>query len=96
MTMYCEHGACIVAGTQSALNKYFKESTTDSNEFDKRKTRFFEVIEGIELGGVYALDKESLKVFKPIAKKLGINLLIESELQSSGESEFVFIKSEML
>ncbi len=76
--MYCEHGACIVAGTQSFMNKYLKASTDEPKAYQKRKTLFHQIVDGMEMGGSYAFDLNSYKTFSLLAKKSGLKHSVES------------------
>lgn len=96
LTMYCDNSACIVAGTQSALNKYLKSDFPEVSVFEKRKTKFYEVIEGMEMGGAYAFDKESFKIFKRLAKQLNLNLVGNSGLSSKEGLKLTHISLEKL
>lgn len=73
--MLCENGACIVAGSQSAMNKYMQSSLSGSVGVQKRKTLYFQIVEGLEMGGTYAFDSESYKLFSPLARKFGLKII---------------------
>jgi len=69
----CEGEACIIAGSQSALNRYKKTLTADA-EFQNRKTSLGEILEGLSRGGAYAFDEDSYNLFYPLANRHGYNL----------------------
>ena len=94
--MYCEHGACIVAGTQSLMNKYLKASSSEPKEYQKHKALFHQIVDGMEMGGSYALDLESYKIFSPLAKKVGLNLIEEDKPPVILSQGFVFVSLEKL
>ncbi|WP_045858683.1 hypothetical protein [Teredinibacter purpureus] len=94
--MYCEHGACIVAGTQSFMNKYLKASSSESKEYQKRKTLFHQIVDGMEMGGAYAFDLESYKIFNSLAKKVGLNLIQEDKPPAISGQSFIFNSLEKL
>ncbi|MFT5085375.1 MAG: hypothetical protein ACI9Y1_003434 [Lentisphaeria bacterium] len=96
MTMYCEDESCIVVSTQSALNKLLKSAFDDVSVFEKRKAKFHEVIEGMEMGGAYAFDKQSCKIFKHIAKTQNVTLVENIKSSSNEGREFAHISIEKL
>lgn len=85
----CDGDACIVAGTQSALNNYITSIANSNIEFDKRKTRFGEILEGMAIGGAYAFDEKAYNLFYPLANKNGFSL--KSEIFSSTETGMHFV-----
>jgi hypothetical protein len=89
----CDGDACIIAGTQSALNKYVKTISNLGVEFENRKTRLGEILEGIGRGGAYAFDKESYKVFYPLANKHGFQLKNEDFSPTETGMHFVVVRN---
>lgn len=94
--MYCEQGACIVAGTQSFMNKYLKASSSEPKDYQKRKTLFHQIVDGMEMGGSYAFDLDSYKIFSPLAKKSGLNLMEEDKSPAIPGQRFIFVRLERL
>lgn len=88
----CDGEACIIAGTQSALNKYI-QSLAEGANFQKRKTNLREILEGMSRGGVYAFDEASYKLFYPLANKHGLNLKREDFTPTETGRHFVIVKS---
>lgn len=88
----CEGEACVIAGSQSALNRY-KKSLIPDTEYQNRKTSLGEILEGLSRGGAYAFDEESYNLFYPLANKHGYNLKREEFLATESGFHFVTIKS---
>lgn len=88
--MFCEDGACIVAGTQSSMNRYLKSSSSDPKEFEKRKTSYVQIVSGMEAGGFYAFDIESYKIFNSLAKKIGLKLVVKEKPPIVAGQSFTF------
>lgn len=65
--------ACVVSGSSSAMEQYVAEVYAEqASRVTVRKTRFGEVLRGLELGAAYAFDKESYARFYPLALEAGI------------------------
>lgn len=92
----CENGACIVAGSQSAMNRYLQSSSSGPAGFQKRKTLYFQIVEGLEMGGSYAFDSESYKLFAPLARKLGLKLVEKNSPPVIESQSFTFVCLEKL
>jgi len=88
----CDGDACIIAGSQSALNKYIKSLSDSGVEFQKRKTRLSEILDGLFRGGAYAFDQESYKLFYPLANKHGYHLTDEIFTATETGRHFVIVK----
>ncbi len=69
--LLCDGEACIIAGTQSNLNKYALEFRQKGLEFQNRKTTLGDILKGLEKGGYYAFDEVAYKKFRPLANKYG-------------------------
>ncbi len=91
--LLCDGDACIIAGSQSALNRYLKSLPNSGVEFQKRKTRLSEILEGILRGGAYAFDQESYKLFYPLANKHGYHLKDEIFTKTETGRHFVIVKN---
>jgi hypothetical protein len=96
LQMFCEDGACIVSGTQSSMNKYLKSSDSDPKEFEKRKTLYFQIVDGMDAGGFYVFDRDSYKMFSPLAKKLGLKLAVKEKPSIIAGQSFTFVGLEKL
>jgi hypothetical protein len=65
--------ACLVSGSSPAMEGYLAEIVPHSAaRATVKKTRFGEVLRGLELGGAYAFDEESYARFYPLALEAGI------------------------
>ena len=65
--------ACLVSGSRKAMEEYLAETHPhDATKATVRKTRFGEILQGLELGAAYAFDKESYARFYPLAREAGI------------------------
>lgn len=91
----CDGDACIIAGTQSALNKYIKTLSAPEVAFQNRKTRLSDIRDGIDRGGAYAFDKESYKIFHPLANELGFKLKNEDFNSTETGLHFVVVRNEI-
>ena len=89
----CDGDACVIAGSQSSLNKYIKSLSNSGVEFQKRKTRLSEILDGLLRGGAYAFDQESYKLFYPQANKHGYNLSDEIFTETEAGRHFVVVKN---
>ena len=77
-TMYilCDGDACLIAGSEKSLNRYIIKLAGDNPaDYHIKKTRFGEIIQGMQLGGVYTFDKKAYNKFLPLAKAEGLNMV---------------------
>ena len=61
--------ACVIAGSERAMRDFVLEvdpAAADSHTI--KKTRFGEILRGLQLGGAYAFDEESYSRFFPLAR----------------------------
>ena len=71
-----EHDACLVAGSEEAMNKYIIEmGIPKETSVSIKKARFGDIINGMKLGGRYGFDKESYSRFFPLGIKIGLQLV---------------------
>jgi len=89
----CDGDACVIAGSQSALNKYIKSLQNSGVEFQNRKTRLSEILDGLFRGGAYAFDQESYRIFYPLANKHGYHLKDEIFTETETGRHFVIVKN---
>lgn len=76
----CDGDACIIADTEERINFYKMNMKLSDKTLDiVRKTRFGEIIAGLEAGGAYALDREAYVRFFPLAKQYGLDELPEPD-----------------
>jgi len=65
--------ACVVSGSSGAMEEYLAEMYPRRTPVATvKKTRFGEILRGLELGAAYAFDKESYARFYPLALEAGI------------------------
>ena len=64
--------ACVVAGSSEAMAQYLGEVAPGAANATVRKTRFVDILRGLELGAAYAFDKESYSRFYPLAQEAGL------------------------
>ena len=71
----CDGDACVIAGSQQALRRYIERLIgQNSVDYQIRKTRYGEILQGMRMGGVYTFDNSAYKKFFPLAKADGIPL----------------------
>jgi len=65
--------ACIISGSRQALVQYVSEvNPNEAARATVKKTRFGEILRGLELGAAYAFDRESYARFYPLALEVGL------------------------
>ena len=73
-SILCDGDACVIAGSQKALNSYILNLAGDnSSQYSVKKTRYREIFQGMRMGGVYTFDKRAYNKFLPLAKADGMN-----------------------
>lgn len=82
----CDGDACIIAGTEELIQFYQINIVNHNKQDIVKKTRFSEIIKGLECGAAYAFDKEAYTRFFPLAKQYGLNDLPEPDNFFSQES----------
>jgi len=88
----CDGDACVIAGGQSALNRYIKSSHFSCSEYDIRKTRLGEVLEGLLLGGAYAFDQASYDIFSRAANKQGFDFKNQQLPMTEDGNHFIVVR----
>ena len=76
-TLYsvCDGDACVIAGSAKALNGYVsKLSKGKITDYRVKKTKYGEIVKGLQLGGAYTFDKRAYRRFYSIAKEDGLNV----------------------
>lgn len=69
----CTGKACVISGSQRAMRYYIAEIDPEGWKKNTiKKTRFGEIMRGLQLGAAYAFDKESYGRFYPLARKEGL------------------------
>ena len=65
--------ACVISGSVGAMKRYLAELDPErASEATVKKTRFGEILRGLELGAAYAFDQESYGRFYPLAVSAGL------------------------
>lgn len=73
--LLCDEDACVIGYTKENIKKYITVLANQStDDYIIKKTTFGEIHAGMIMGGVYAFDEESYKVFLPLSKTMGMNL----------------------
>ena len=72
----CTDGAaCVIAGSKESMEKYLREiELTNIKKHTIRKTRFGEIMKGLQYGAAYAFDEESYTCFYPLAREEGLDV----------------------
>jgi hypothetical protein len=77
-SVFCDDDACIIAGTDGLMHSYIKRMLSKHEKPGVvKKIRFGEIVNGLQLGGAYAFDKEAYVVFFSLAIQYGITDLPE-------------------
>lgn len=71
----CEGEACVIASTEERMQIYIKRAN-DGVRYIVKKTRFFEIGNGLRQKGAYAFDEESYGRFFDLAKMNGMDSLL--------------------
>lgn len=71
--VFCDGDACVIAGSEKAMEAYLQEAPSDGSRDIIKKTRFGEIIEGLRKGGAYAFDKETYTRFVQCATCNGMD-----------------------
>jgi hypothetical protein len=74
----CDGDACIVAGSDIDLKTYISEMVVGKgNDYMMKKTRFGEIMRGIDLGAAYAFDETAYNRFYLLANRERAELDLE-------------------
>jgi len=76
------------------MKEYISEIDSDRRGFRNiKKTRFGEIVRGLQLGGAYAFDEESYSRFYPLAKQEGLDVAdVDFEKSRTEEKRFLIIQ----
>ena len=64
----CDGDACVIAGSEELIKNYLSRKSSVSSKDIIKKTRFGEIINGMNKGGAYAFDEEAFARFLSVAK----------------------------
>lgn len=83
--VFCDGDSCIIINSKQLMRRLLQAKASIDSEQDLiKKTTFGEVINGIELGASYILDKDTYSVFNTIAKRNAMNdLMLATKVPSS-------------
>jgi predicted component of type VI protein secretion system len=69
----CTGTACVIAGSEAAMRAFLAElDPAGAARHTIRKTRFAEILAGMERGASYALDEEAYRRFLPLEQDAGV------------------------
>ncbi len=78
MHAICDEDACIIAGSEAEMKRYAEAVASGSlKETRIKKTRFGEILKGLQLGAAYAFDEEAYNRFQPLAEKAGLPMTLQ-------------------
>ncbi len=81
----CEGDACVISGSEQSMKNYVASASPRSSQRTTiKRTRFGEIIKGMNMGASYAFDEQSYNRFYALANKIGFSLkeedfLVETE-----------------
>ncbi len=88
------HGdACVISGSVRAMRAFLKELDPHGQQrHTVKKTRFGDILRGLQLGAAYAFDEASYQKFYPLARKEGLPVsdVSESEFHDMQSKGFRF------
>ncbi len=86
----CTGKACVISGSQHAMRYYIAEIDPEGWKKNTiKKTRFGEIMRGLQLGAAYAFDEESYGRFYPLARKEGLPVA-EGDFKKQKSKDFRF------
>jgi hypothetical protein len=83
--------ACLVAGSEAAMRAYLRER--DPKGVDRhtiRKTRFSEILRGLNLGAAYAFDEMAYSRFYPLALQADLPVSAADFTQAASRGDRYF------
>ncbi len=87
----CHGDACVIAGSEQRMKEYIGLGVSESSGIQTiKKTRFGEIMKGIEIGASYAFDEQSYNRFYPLANRIGFKLK-EEDFSDKAETGFHFV-----
>ena len=72
-SVVCTGNACVISGSEGAMGEYISELGAKGRH-TIRKTRFGEIMRGLNMGAAYAFDEQSYGRFLPLGRKAGLRL----------------------
>jgi len=87
----CDDDACVISGSKQEMRNYIKLVSPEfSKKITIRKTRFGEIVKGMEMGAPYAFDEQSYDWFYLLVNKIGFNLK-EEDFSDKTETGYNFV-----
>jgi hypothetical protein len=87
----CEGDSCVIAGSRQAMEGYVKKlAESPPRGLTIKKTRFGEIMTGLQHGAPYSFDDEAYKRFLPLARQEGLDL--QEEVPDSGKEGLHLVK----
>ena len=75
MNAVCDGDACVIAGSEKAMRVFLSRLASGSPAaFTVKRTRFGEILAGLQLGAAYSFDEEAYNRFFPLAQAEGLGL----------------------
>ncbi len=73
--LLCDGEACVIAGSQQLMTWYIVKLAGDEpSNYQVKKTRYSEIMKGMQMGGIYSFDQKAYNKFLPILKAEGKNI----------------------
>ncbi|MBI5555349.1 MAG: hypothetical protein HY920_05810 [Elusimicrobia bacterium] len=70
MDVFCDGEACVIAGSKQAIKEYIAHnSSPQDSSYITKKTRFGEIMRGVNFGAAYCFNQEVYNRFYPLAQK---------------------------
>jgi hypothetical protein len=83
--------ACVISGSFRAMKTFLSEIDPDGQKTHTiKKTRYGEILRGLQLGAAYGFDEESYKKFYPLARKDGL-AVEETDFKEMEASDLHFV-----
>jgi hypothetical protein len=75
MNVFCDGDACIIADSEHAMKEYMAHNSSfQVSSYTIKKTRFGEIMQGINLGAAYCFDEQASNRFYPLAQEEGMDI----------------------
>jgi hypothetical protein len=73
--MLCDGDALVIAGSQQLMTRYIVKLADDRlSNYQVKKTRYGEIMQGMQMGGVYTFDRVAFNKFLPRLQVEGKNI----------------------
>ena len=70
--LLCDGEACVIAGSQQLMTRYIVKLAGDTlSNYQVKKTRYGEIMKGMQMGGIYSFDQKAFNKFLPLLKAEG-------------------------